>query len=192
MRVFPRLPHVRRFATPRMRRPQTRESGKPCRWRSTDRRWRTRSWPAHSQPRRRCCRPISLDIIPAAALGEDPSRAQQLMAQAGYPEGQGFPDISLVFHASDLAERTTAKTWQAAWKEILGIDTALDPMEEAAYQDWFHPALASHSTSTSTNLARIGPTPRIGTTKFSIPGQTSITRTGRTMSSIGWFARPRV
>jgi oligopeptide transport system substrate-binding protein len=74
---------------------------------------------------------------PGAGLGEDPSRAQQLMAQAGYPEGRGFPDISLVFHASDLAERTTAEYLQAAWKEILGIDIALDPMEEAAYQDWF-------------------------------------------------------
>jgi oligopeptide transport system substrate-binding protein len=74
---------------------------------------------------------------PAAALGEDVPRAQQLLAEAGFPGGEGFPDISLGYHTADLAERTTAEYLQEAWNRNLGISVELDPMEEAAYQDWF-------------------------------------------------------
>ncbi len=74
---------------------------------------------------------------PMASLGEDATRGQQLLAEAGYPSGQGFPELSLVFHANDFAEQTTAEYLQSAWKSSLGINIALNPMEEAGYQDWF-------------------------------------------------------
>jgi oligopeptide transport system substrate-binding protein len=74
---------------------------------------------------------------PAVALGEDATRGQQLLAEAGFPSGKGFPELSLVFHADDFAERTTAEYLQAAWMSALGINVSLDPMEESAYQDWF-------------------------------------------------------
>jgi oligopeptide transport system substrate-binding protein len=45
--------------------------------------------------------------------------------------------LTLVCHAADLAERTTAQYLQAVWKQNLGLEVTLDPMEEKAFQDWF-------------------------------------------------------
>jgi oligopeptide transport system substrate-binding protein len=74
---------------------------------------------------------------PAAALGEDVDRAKQLLAKAGFPAGRGFPEMTLVSHAADLGERTTCQYLQGIWKEILGIDVKLDPMEDKTFQNWF-------------------------------------------------------
>ncbi|HEY7034480.1 MAG TPA: peptide ABC transporter substrate-binding protein [Thermomicrobiales bacterium] len=74
---------------------------------------------------------------PAAALGEDLGRARQLLADAGFPTGAHLPKLTLVCHAADLAERTTAQYLQAVWKQNLGLEVTLDPMEEKAFQDWF-------------------------------------------------------
>jgi oligopeptide transport system substrate-binding protein len=74
---------------------------------------------------------------PAAALGEDVAKAKQLLADAGFLDGKGFPEFALVYHAADLGERTTSEYLQGAWKEYLGIDVRLEPMEDKAYQDWF-------------------------------------------------------
>jgi oligopeptide transport system substrate-binding protein len=74
---------------------------------------------------------------PAAALGEDVAKAKQLLADAGFPDGRGFPKLTLACHAADLGEKTTAEYLQGVWKQSLGIDVTLDPMEDNAFQDWF-------------------------------------------------------
>jgi oligopeptide transport system substrate-binding protein len=74
---------------------------------------------------------------PAAALGENLATAAQLLADAGFPGGAGFPPMNLVYHGADLAERTTAEYLQNVWNQHLGIAIALAPMEEAAFQNWF-------------------------------------------------------
>ncbi|MFL5758102.1 MAG: peptide ABC transporter substrate-binding protein [Thermomicrobiales bacterium] len=74
---------------------------------------------------------------PDATLGEDVAKAKQLLAEAGFPAGHSFPELTLVYHGADLAERTTAEYLQAIWRKNLGIEVMLDPMEEAAYQNWF-------------------------------------------------------
>src|SRR5262249_26423712 len=74
---------------------------------------------------------------PAAALGEDVAKAKRLLADAGFPDGRGFPELTLACHAADLGEKTTAEYLQGAWKQTLGIDIKLDPLEDKAFQDWF-------------------------------------------------------
>ena len=74
---------------------------------------------------------------PAAALGEDAAKAKELLAAAGYPDGKGFPQLTLTFTATDSAEKRTAQYLQGVWKQTLGIDVKLDPLEDKAFQDYF-------------------------------------------------------
>ncbi len=75
---------------------------------------------------------------PEAALGENVDQARQLLAEAGFPDGKNFPELTLVYRAADLAERTTSEYLQGVWSETLGIAIQLDPLEDKAHQDWFN------------------------------------------------------
>jgi len=63
------------------------------------------------------------------AIIENIQLAQKLMAAAGYPEGQGFPAIELLYNSSD-DHRILAEAIQGMWKEYLNIDITLKN------QDW--------------------------------------------------------
>jgi oligopeptide transport system substrate-binding protein len=63
-------------------------------------------------------------------LGYDPEAARSLIAQAGYPNGQGFPDLQF----STAGQITQAKFVQTQWLQNLNIKVQLDPMEINAYQ----------------------------------------------------------
>jgi ABC-type transport system substrate-binding protein len=56
--------------------------------------------------------------LPGAGLPCNPHQARQLLAEAGYPSGQGFPDLECVARTdqADLGENL-----QAQWKETLGV-----------------------------------------------------------------------
>jgi oligopeptide transport system substrate-binding protein len=72
---------------------------------------------------------------PAARIAGGPAEARQLLAEAGYPEGRGFPEVELVF--PQTAEyRAIAETVQPMWKEVLGVSTRITPMENAAFVNW--------------------------------------------------------
>ena len=86
-------------ATRPTRRPTTCWSARRCRWRSTGRRWPTRSSRASSPRPRSCCRPTSPATTPAAALGEDVAQAKALLAEAGFADGAGFPELTLTYIA---------------------------------------------------------------------------------------------
>jgi oligopeptide transport system substrate-binding protein len=62
----------------------------------------------------------------------DPAKAQELLAQAGYPGGAGFPEIQLLFNTSE-AHQKIAEFVQAQWKEHLGIDLKLFNQEFSVY-----------------------------------------------------------
>jgi oligopeptide transport system substrate-binding protein len=74
----------------------------------------------------------------AAALGEDPDKAKQLLADAGYPDGQGFPEIKLTYISTSTQAKKSAEYLQGVWKQTLGINVTLDPLEDKAWQDWFN------------------------------------------------------
>ena len=75
---------------------------------------------------------------PGSALGEDVAQAQALLAEAGFADGAGFPELTLILHAQDIVEKTCCEYLQGAWKQNLGIDVTLEPMEDKAFQDWFN------------------------------------------------------
>jgi ABC-type oligopeptide transport system substrate-binding subunit/class 3 adenylate cyclase len=66
------------------------------------------------------------------ALPYDPEQARQLLSEAGYPGGRGFPTIELMA-TTDPASRLGSEYLQAQWKENLGINTAWEATEFEAY-----------------------------------------------------------
>lgn len=64
----------------------------------------------------------------------DPEAARQLLADAGYPNGEGFPEVELVF-GSRPDYQAVAEVVQGQLRENLGIDITLKPMPDKAYND---------------------------------------------------------
>ncbi len=62
----------------------------------------------------------------------DPARARALLAEAGYPGGEGFPVVELLFNTSDN-HRKIAEAIQHMWRNELGIDIALTNQEWKVY-----------------------------------------------------------
>ncbi len=67
-----------------------------------------------------------------ARLPHDPERARQLLAEAGFPGGEGFPEFELLYNTSE-SHRTIAEAVQQMWKTELGIRVTLHNQEWKAY-----------------------------------------------------------
>ncbi len=59
--------------------------------------------------------------------------ARRLLAEAGYPGGQGFPTLELMTTSRDV-QRVMAETMQAMWQEALGIHVEIRSREWTAYK----------------------------------------------------------
>ncbi len=72
-----------------------------------------------------------LDVEPGTmdeAIGFDPEGAQELLAEAGFPDGEGFPELEIV--VADTGEtRTIGEFLQEQYNEILGIDTTVEVLD---------------------------------------------------------------
>jgi ABC-type oligopeptide transport system substrate-binding subunit len=58
---------------------------------------------------------------PGIGLPFDPDRARSLLAEAGYPDGRGFPEVEILL-LSSLGELPHFEYLRAQWREVLGID----------------------------------------------------------------------
>lgn len=64
--------------------------------------------------------PGNAGYTPPKGLGYDPVEARRLLTEAGYPNGQGFPDVNLLYAKRGVGEQV-ATEMQALWRRELGI-----------------------------------------------------------------------
>jgi oligopeptide transport system substrate-binding protein len=75
--------------------------------------------------------PGTAGFTATARTAFDLPAARKLLAEAGFPEGRGFPKLSFLYNSTE-ANRVIAETLQQMWRSGLGIDIALDNQEARA------------------------------------------------------------
>jgi ABC-type oligopeptide transport system substrate-binding subunit len=65
-------------------------------------------------------------------LGHDPEGARRLLADAGYPDGKGFPAISILYSSNDPMNAEMATVIRRQWSDVLKIN--VDGRQEEASQ----------------------------------------------------------
>lgn len=71
-------------------------------------------------------------FTPSQALEEDLGRAKRLLAEAGFPEGKGFPELTLLYNTSE-SHRAIAQVIQQMWRQNLGVRIQLQNQEWQTY-----------------------------------------------------------
>ena len=74
-------------------------------------------------------------LYPAVvAFEEDFDEARRLLAEAGYPNGEGFPDTTILYNTSE-GHKNIAQYVQQKWAEVLNVEVNIENQEWATYLD---------------------------------------------------------
>jgi len=85
-------------------------------------------------------RPPAYTYVPPGTAGfqsrtpltEDADKARDLLAEAGYPGGEGFPEVVFIYPSSQDSQRV-AEFIQQRWLQELGIRIEIDNLERQTY-----------------------------------------------------------
>jgi len=65
----------------------------------------------------------------------NPAQARKLLAEAGFPDGKGFPKYELYLRAASPTVRTTGEAIQAMLKQNLGVELGVQNLERKLFMD---------------------------------------------------------
>jgi len=87
-------------------------------------------------------------FTPQPGIGYNVAKAKQLLAQAGYPDGKGFPTFTILYNTNE-GHKKIAEFMQEQWKTNLNINVNLQNQEWKTFLD-------TRSTSHDFDVARNG------------------------------------
>ncbi len=64
------------------------------------------------------------------------AQAKQLLADAGYKDGKGLPKIEVSYNSNSQGHKNIAEAITNMWKEKLGINAALNPVEGSVFNSY--------------------------------------------------------
>src|SRR6266850_5188714 len=76
-------------------------------------------------------------VRPADTLGGKIAEARRLLAEAGFPEGRGFPKLTLLYNTSE-SHKQIASAFQEMWRSNLGVEIELRNMEWKVFLGELH------------------------------------------------------
>lgn len=78
--------------------------------------------------------PGTLGYQPPKVFEFDPEGARRLLDEAGYPDGEGFPEFEILYNTHE-SHRKIAVAIQQMWKDELNIDVTITNQEWKVYLD---------------------------------------------------------
>jgi oligopeptide transport system substrate-binding protein len=81
--------------------------------------------------------PQMAGYTPASGIKYNLDDAKKLLAEAGYPDGKGFPKMTVIYNTLELHKKI-AEWAQQQWKTNLGIDIELQNLEWGTFLDKRH------------------------------------------------------
>ncbi|MDF2681326.1 MAG: peptide transporter substrate-binding protein [Brevibacillus sp.] len=67
-------------------------------------------------------------------FAENVDEAKKLLSEAGYPDGKGIPEITMIVMANQT-DKDIAQALQSMWKQNLGVDVNIETFESKVYWD---------------------------------------------------------